>query len=102
LINLLPHPDGFILTVRAQPRARQAGVVGEHGGALKVAVVDPPEKGKANESIVRLLADYFGLKRNHVRLVSGASSRDKRFLLECREATELQKKLEQFSLKSAP
>jgi hypothetical protein len=81
MIEVTSHPEGVILAVRVQPRARRAGVVGEHNGALKVAVTAPPEKGKANEAAVRLLGAELALSRSQVRLISGETSRDKRFLL---------------------
>ena len=53
-----------------------AGLLGQ---AQKVDVAAPPEDGRANEAVVRVLADFFGVHRSQVALVSGASSRNKRF-----------------------
>jgi uncharacterized protein (TIGR00251 family) len=80
-IPLTDHPEGLLLAVRAQPRARKAGVLGEHGGALKIAVTAPPEDGRANEALTEALREALNLKRSQVALVSGATSRDKRFLI---------------------
>ena len=41
--------------------ARRSEVVGVHGGALKVAVQAPPDKGKANRAVVELLAEALGV-----------------------------------------
>jgi len=38
MIAITEHAAGCILPVHAQPRARKAGILGEHAGALKVAV----------------------------------------------------------------
>ena len=46
MIALSQHPEGVILPVRAQPGARKTGVLGEHGGALKIAVTAPPEEDR--------------------------------------------------------
>jgi uncharacterized protein (TIGR00251 family) len=51
--------------------------VGRHGDAWKVAVPAPPEAGKANEAVLRLLAETLGLARRDVELVAGRSGRDK-------------------------
>jgi uncharacterized protein (TIGR00251 family) len=75
------HPEGAIVRVRAQPGARREGFLGEHAGALKIAVAAAPEQGKANEAVARVLADLAGCKRSQVALLKGASSRDKTFLL---------------------
>ncbi len=94
MIELVPHADGVILPVRAQARARRAGVVGEHAGALKVAVAEPPDKGKANDAIVKLLADALGVAKSQVVLISGAASRAKRFLVVGLSREQLQLKLQ--------
>lgn len=81
MISLEETSAGIVLPVKAQPGARRNGVVGEHAGLLKVAVTQAPEKGKANEAIIEVLADLLELKRNQLRLVSGATSSQKRFLV---------------------
>ncbi len=81
MIDVTAHADGCIVAVRAQPGARRNGVVGEHHGALKVAVTAPADRGRANEAIEGVLATAFRVKKSHVNLFSGLTSRDKRFLL---------------------
>jgi uncharacterized protein (TIGR00251 family) len=81
MIDLSDHPEGVLLPVRAQPGASKAGIRGEHGGMLKVSVTQIAEKGKANESLVEVLAKGLGLKRSQIELVSGASQKGKRFLI---------------------
>jgi uncharacterized protein (TIGR00251 family) len=102
VIQIDSHPDGIVLPVRAQPRARSARIVGEHAGTLKVAVTDPPEKGKANDAIIELLANHFRLKQSQVRLISGATSRNKRFLLVDQHASNIQMTLDQLLAKNQP
>jgi len=81
LIELWDHAEGCIVSVRAQPGARRTGVVGEHGGSLKIAVNAPPDKGKANKALVDVLGTFFGVPRAQIELLSGHAARDKRFLL---------------------
>ena len=81
MIEVIPHGDGCMLRVRAQPRARRSRIVGAHGGALKVAVTEPPEQGRANEAIAELLAEALDIPRSRVALVAGDTARDKRFFL---------------------
>lgn len=68
---------GVRLQVLVQPRASRSRVLGEHGGALKIALAAPPVDGAANEALVELLADLLGVPRRQVSLVSGHSSRRK-------------------------
>src|SRR4029077_9722576 len=81
MIQVTEHAEGSILVVRAQPGARRNGVVGEVGGALKIAVAAPPDKGKANQALVEVLRDILGVKSSQVDLLSGFTSRQKRFLI---------------------
>ncbi len=80
-IQLDTTPSGIVLPVKAQPGARRNGITGEHAGALKVAVTQAPEKGKANDAIIDVLVEALGLKRNQIELISGATSPQKKFLV---------------------
>lgn len=97
MIALTDGKDGLLLPVRAQPGARKTGVQGTHGSALKVAVQAPPEDGRANAAPVEVLREFFGLKRSQVELHSGATSRDKVFLLRGVARTEIEARLSQLT-----
>jgi hypothetical protein len=88
LIELQTHAEGTVLPVRAQPGARRDEVRGEQHHALKVAVTQVAEKGKANRAIVGLLCKSLGLRKSQVELLTGANSSEKRFLI--RQVTEQQ------------
>lgn len=81
MIDLDDHEEGVVLPVRAHPGARQSEIRGEHGRALKVCVTQAPERGKANKAIIVLLAKRLGIAKSRIELVSGDTSRDKRFLI---------------------
>jgi uncharacterized protein (TIGR00251 family) len=93
MIAISDHAEGCVLPVRAQPGARKAGVLGEQAGALKVAVTAPAEDGRANKALVDLLREGLGLKRSQVELLSGATGRDKRFLIRGVSRTDLEARL---------
>jgi uncharacterized protein (TIGR00251 family) len=93
MIAITEHAEGCVLPVRAQPGARKAGVLGEQGSALKVAVTAPPEGGRANKALTEALRDLLGLKRSQVELLSGATSREKKFLIRGLTAAELQRRV---------
>ena len=59
------------------PKARRNSITGLHAGALKVAVTEPPDKGKANEAVIALLAKALGLAPSCIELLAGHTSRDK-------------------------
>ena len=81
MIAANPHPHGATFPVRGQPNARKNAVVGEHAGAVKVAVTAPPEDGKANAAILEVLKNWLGVKRSQLELVSAPSNRNKVFLV---------------------
>ena len=65
------------LRLRVSPGAARARIVGRHGDAWKVRVAAAPRGGRANEAVVRLLADTLAVPREAVTLVSGHGGRDK-------------------------
>jgi uncharacterized protein len=65
------------VTVRVHPGSPRAAVGGSRGESLVVRVTARPVDGKATEAALRAVADAFGVRRAAVRLVSGATSRDK-------------------------
>jgi uncharacterized protein (TIGR00251 family) len=70
--------DGaIVLALHVQPGAKRTGVAGTHGGALKVRLAAPPVDGKANDELVRFLAEAFGVPRRNVTIIRGEASRDK-------------------------
>lgn len=94
MIEPAPHPEGTTLAIKAQPGARKNAVLGERAGALRVAVSAAPERNRANEAIADVLADALGVRAARVRLVGGATSRDKRFLIEDMTPDDLRARLE--------
>jgi uncharacterized protein (TIGR00251 family) len=93
VIAILPHAEGTILPVLAQPGSKRNAVLGERAGALRVAVTAAPEKGKANSAIQSVLAASLGCKAAQVTLLSGASARQKRFLIGGIRPEELRQRL---------
>lgn len=87
-------PDGILLPVQAQPRARKNVLSGWHAERLKVCITQAPEKGKANHAILKLLAKALGLKRSQIELVSGQTSPQKMFCIHDIAADELLTRIE--------
>lgn len=59
------------------PRAKRNEVAGTRGDALKICVTAPPEDGRANDAVVEVLADWLGVKRRQIEILSGATNRNK-------------------------
>jgi uncharacterized protein YggU (UPF0235/DUF167 family) len=73
--------------------AASARAGGRHGEAWKIRVAAPAEAGRANEAVVRLLADALALPRDAVRLVSGHGARDKIVQLAGLDSTQVERRL---------
>ena len=60
------------LELRVVPGAARPGVSGRYGAGWKIRVAAPPERGRANEAVVALLAETLALDR---RLAAAAGAR---------------------------
>jgi len=79
---LFPTRGGLRLAIRLSPRARADRLSGilvaaDGGRVLTATVTAPPEDGRANEALLRLLAREWRLRRRDLSIVSGAASRHK-------------------------
>lgn len=83
------------LRVRVAPGASHPGIVGRHGEAWKVRVAAAPERGRATEAVLDLLAATLAVPRASVTLVSGGSSRNKIVELTGLAPDEIERRLAQ-------
>ena len=65
------------LRLRVVPGARRSQVVGRLGESWKLRVHAAPERGRANDEVVALLAATLGLAPAEIRVVGGRTTRDK-------------------------
>ena len=72
-----PRPQTARLKVKVVPGSSRDQIVGWLGDALKIKVTAPPEKGRANEAVMEVLAERLGLPTDAISVVSGHSSASK-------------------------
>ncbi|GAG23050.1 unnamed protein product, partial [marine sediment metagenome] len=65
------------LRLKVTPSASRDAVVGWQEDVLRVHVRAPAQRGKANDAVLRLLADALGVERSRLRIVRGETSRQK-------------------------
>jgi uncharacterized protein len=82
------------LRLKVSPGAARTELAGRHGDAWKVRVSAAPERGRANDAVVRLLAGRLGLPRAAVSVVSGHAARDKIVELRGLDPGEAERRLE--------
>ena len=76
-----PHEAGCLIAIKVVPGASRDRIAGPLGERLKVQVRQPPEKGKANRALCRLLASALGVKRAEVAVVRGDTRPEKDLLV---------------------
>lgn len=70
----------MIISVRAHTQSSRSRVLKDDpAGVYHVYVHAPPEKGRANKEIIKLLSDYFNVPKSAISLTTGEKSRDKKF-----------------------
>jgi len=69
--------DGIVFKVKVQPKASRNEFAGLYQDALKIRLTPPPVEGKANKALIDFLADWFGVKKSQVEIVSGQLSKIK-------------------------
>jgi hypothetical protein len=80
--------------LRVSPGARRTEVAGRYGDGWKVRVSAPPERGRANEAVLDLLADTLELPRRSLSIVSGHGAREKVVLMEGVGPAEIERRLD--------
>ena len=63
------------MKVIARAKKEEISKISENSYRIKVS--SPPEKGKANERVIELFSKEFGVKKNSIRIISGAANSKK-------------------------
>lgn len=77
------------LAVHVTPKSGRDEVAGWRGSELSVRVTAPPEGGKANSAVCKVIANVLGVPKTSVRVVRGDSARHKVLEVEGLGETEL-------------
>ena len=64
------------IQVKVKPNSK-TDEVSQQGDSFIIKVKVPPKEGKANQAVIKLLAEYFGVPQSQVRIISGFRSRNK-------------------------
>jgi uncharacterized protein (TIGR00251 family) len=64
------------IQVKVKPNSRTEEISRE-GNSFIVKVKEPPKEGKANQAVIKLLAEHFGVSQSQVRILSGFRSKNK-------------------------
>ena len=75
---------GSLLTLYVQPGASKTAIRGVFQDRLKLSVQSPPVEGAANEAVILFLSKMLGISKSKIHLLSGETSRQKNFWIECK------------------
>jgi len=64
------------IQVKVKPNSKTEEV-SQEGDSFVVRVKEPPREGKANQAIIKLLAQHFGVPQSRVRILSGFKTKHK-------------------------
>ncbi len=84
----------MIIKVRAIPNSKKTEVVSRIGSILRVKVAAPGVEDKANELLIKFLAEFFEVPKSKVYLRRGHRGREKTIEIEGRPEEELKQILE--------
>ncbi len=85
---------GAAIAVKVSPRSRKNEITGIlENGTVKIRLTAPPVEGKANEALIRFLADLLDVPPTRIEIVAGASGRDKLVSILDMDPVSVQKKL---------
>ncbi|MGH2617149.1 MAG: DUF167 domain-containing protein [Thermomicrobiales bacterium] len=88
------HARGSVLAVTVVPRASKVGLEQSVDGELRIRLTAPPVDGAANAALLRFLADVLDIPRSRLTIVSGATSRRKRIVVEGIPVANLESRLQ--------
>lgn len=92
-LRLTPKDDGFTLAVKVVPGASRSRVAGAYGEGIKVTVAARPERGAANDAVIKLLAVTLELPRTSVQIISGHTNARKEILITGLDASSIESRL---------
>jgi len=64
------------IQVKVKPNSK-TDEVSQEGDNFIVKVKELPKEGKANQAVIKLLAEHFGVPQSQVRILSGFKSKNK-------------------------
>jgi uncharacterized protein len=81
------------LQIKVVPGSSRDRIAGKLGDALKVQVAAAPERGKANQAVINLIADSLGLRTGDIQIVQGQTQPHKVLQINGIEQNELDRRV---------
>lgn len=75
-MNIKTTPQYISFEVKVQPKAKKNEIIIKDGRII-IKVTAPPDKGKANEAVIKLIADKLDIKKSDVFILRGETNQNK-------------------------
>lgn len=85
--------DSVVLYIKVIPTASRNEIIGLLGDRIKIKVIAPPEKGKANKAVCEYIAKVLGVSKKHVAVHQGETSQCKTILVSGMQIETVKNKL---------
>lgn len=69
----------MLIRVKVYPKSKKDEIIKKREDSFEVRVKEKAEQGRANEKVLQILGDYFGVEKNKFRLIKGGKNRSKVF-----------------------
>lgn len=89
---------GYILRIRVTPNASKCSIGGIFTDSnnldyLKISLNSVPEKGKANQELIKILSKTIKLSKSSFSIISGETDRYKKILLSIKPTPQINEQL---------
>jgi len=88
--------EGVTFSVKVVPNSSRSAIAGLLGSALKVNISAVPEKGKANQGLIKLLGEVLGRPKSAFSIISGTSRPLKEIFVANMTVAALETKLSEY------
>ena len=89
--------NGILLTIQVKPNSRQQElIINSNENSVIIQVKSPPDKGKANREIIKMLAKILDISSSKITMVAGHTSRTKKIAIESIDIIRIKEKLERY------
>lgn len=68
----------MILNIKLIPNSSINKIVSKEGSNWRIKLMTPPIEGKANQALIKFLAEELDIAKNKIKIISGEKSRDKK------------------------
>jgi hypothetical protein len=71
----------MFIKVKAFPQSREQKIIEKEEKFFEIYVREKPIQNQANQAVLKVLAEYFNIPKDNIKLVKGFQERNKIFLI---------------------